>query len=106
VFPAVRSVNVHQAKTQFSRLIDAAHAGETIVVAKDGKPWARLVPLEQGEPKRQPGVLKGQLLLPAPDDLLGASDRSRSLPPSTRRLFSSDGLSARYPRPALVVGRA
>ncbi len=66
----MRSVNVHQAKTQFSRLIDAAHAGETIVVAKDGKPWARLVPLEQGEPKRQPGVLKGQLLLPAPDDLL------------------------------------
>jgi len=66
----VRSVNVHQAKTQFSRLIDAAHAGETIVVAKDGKPWARLVPLEQGEPERQPGVLKGQLLLPAPADLL------------------------------------
>ena len=56
--PVVRSVNVHQAKTQFSRLIDAAHAGETIVVAKDG------------EPKRQPGVLKGQLLLPASDDLL------------------------------------
>ena len=69
-FPAVRSVNVHQAKTQFFRLIDAAHAGETILVAKDGKPWARLVPLEQGEPERQPGVLKGQLLLPAPDDLL------------------------------------
>jgi hypothetical protein len=57
-FPVVRSVNVHQAKTQFSRLIDAAHAGETIVAAKDG------------EPKRQPGLLKGQLLLPAPDDLL------------------------------------
>ena len=57
-FLVVRSVNVHQAKTQFSRLINAAHAGETIVVAKDG------------EPKRQPGVLKGQLLLPAPDDLL------------------------------------
>ena len=63
-------VNVHQAKTHLSRLIDEAHAGETIVVAKDGKPWARLVPLEQGEPERQPGVLKGQLLLPAPDDLL------------------------------------
>ncbi len=40
-----RIVNVHEAKTQFSRLIDAAHAGETIVVAKGGKPWARLVPL-------------------------------------------------------------
>lgn len=66
----MRSVNVHQAKTQFSRLIDAAHAGETIVVAKDGKPWARLVPLEQDEPRRQPGLLRGQLLLPAPDELL------------------------------------
>ena len=39
----MRTVNVHEAKTQFSRLIDAAHAGETILVAKDGKPWARLV---------------------------------------------------------------
>jgi prevent-host-death family protein len=66
----VRSVNVHQAKTQFSRLIDAAHAGETIVVAKDGKPWARLVPLEQAEPRRQSGLLKGRLMLPSPDELL------------------------------------
>ena len=66
----MRSVNVHQAKTQFSRLIDAAHAGETIVVAKDGKPWARLVPLEQAGPRRQPGLLKGQLVLPAPEALL------------------------------------
>ena len=66
----MRSVNVHQAKTQFSRLIDAAHAGETIVVAKGGKPWARLVPLEQAGPRRQPGLLKGQLVLPAPEALL------------------------------------
>jgi prevent-host-death family protein len=66
----VRSVNVHQAKTQFSRLIDAAHAGETILVAKDGKPWARLVPLEEGEPRRQPGLLKGRLMLPSLDELL------------------------------------
>ena len=40
-----RVVNVHEAKTHFSRLIDAAHAGETILMAKGGKPWARLVPL-------------------------------------------------------------
>ncbi len=33
-----RTVNVHEAKTHFSRLIDAAHAGETIVLAKGGKP--------------------------------------------------------------------
>ena len=66
----MRTVNVHEAKTQFSRLIDAAHAGETILVAKDGKPWARLVPLETDRPRRQPGLLRGQLQLPAIEVLL------------------------------------
>jgi len=62
----MRTVKVHEAKTHFSRLIDAAHAGETIVVAKGGKPWARLVPLDKPAPLRQPGVLSGILsLLPA-----------------------------------------
>lgn len=37
--------NVNDAKAQFSQLVDRAHAGEEIVVAKDGEPWARLVPL-------------------------------------------------------------
>ena len=50
----MRTVNVHEAKTHFSRLIDAAHAGETIVVAKGGKPWARLVPLDAPAPRREP----------------------------------------------------
>jgi antitoxin (DNA-binding transcriptional repressor) of toxin-antitoxin stability system len=57
----MRTVNVHEDKTQFSRLIDAAHEGKTILVAKDGKPWARLVPLEIDRPRRQPGLLRGQL---------------------------------------------
>jgi prevent-host-death family protein len=67
---AMRTVNVHEAKTHFSRLIDAAHAGETIVVAKDGRPWARLVPLEPAAPRRQPGVLAGRITLPPPEVLL------------------------------------
>jgi prevent-host-death family protein len=66
----MRTVNVHEAKTQFSRLIDAAHAGETILVAKDGKPWARLMPLDVDQPRRQPGLLRGQLQLPPTDVLL------------------------------------
>jgi prevent-host-death family protein len=66
----MRTVNVHEAKTHFSRLIDAAHAGETILVAKDGKPWARLVPLEAEQPRRQPGLLRGQLQLPPIEALL------------------------------------
>jgi prevent-host-death family protein len=66
----MRTVNVHQAKTQLSRLLDAAHAGETILLAKAGKPWARLMPLEGGAVNRQPGGLRGLLLLPDPDCFL------------------------------------
>jgi prevent-host-death family protein len=51
-------VNVHEAKTNFSRLIDRAHAGEEIIVAKAGKPFARLVPLEDAV-ERQPGRYRG-----------------------------------------------
>ncbi|MBE9172111.1 type II toxin-antitoxin system prevent-host-death family antitoxin [Cyanobium sp. LEGE 06143] len=65
-----RIVNVHEAKTNFSRLIDAAHSGEIIVVAKGGRPWARLVPLEPSSPKRQPGVWSGVITLPPPEVLL------------------------------------
>jgi len=77
----MRTVNVHEAKTHFSRLIDAAHGGETIVVAKGGKPWARLVPLEAPAPKRQAGVLAGQLKLPPLEVLLEAlpEDELRAL---------------------------
>lgn len=78
-----RIVNVHEAKTHFSRLIDAAHAGETIVVAKGGKPWARLVPLEPPSARRVPGVLTGRLNLPPlevfleplPEDELAAMEQ-------------------------------
>jgi prevent-host-death family protein len=51
-------VNVHEAKTHLSRLLERAHAGEEIVIAKSGRPYARLVPLEGQQPKRQPGTLK------------------------------------------------
>ncbi|MDV3459250.1 type II toxin-antitoxin system prevent-host-death family antitoxin [Sphingomonas sp. HF-S4] len=49
-------VNVHDAKTNFSRLLDRAHAGEEIVLAKAGIPYAKLVPFnEPDKPKRRPG---------------------------------------------------
>ena len=67
---AERVVNVHEAKTHFSRLIDAAHAGETILVAKGGTPWARLVPLEPSCRGRKAGVLAGRITLPTPEELL------------------------------------
>ncbi|WIG56361.1 MAG: Prevent host death protein, Phd antitoxin [Rhodanobacteraceae bacterium] len=54
-------VNVHEAKTHLSRLLDKAHAGEEIVLGKAGKPYARLVPLKPAATKRKPGRLKGKL---------------------------------------------
>jgi prevent-host-death family protein len=54
------TVNVHEAKTHLSRLLERAHNGEEIVLAKAGKPYARLVPLADVEkPQRKPGRLKG-----------------------------------------------
>ena len=53
-------VNVHQAKTQLSRLLKRAHEGEEIVLAKAGKPYARLVPLEEAQP-RVPGIAAGRV---------------------------------------------
>lgn len=47
-------VNIHDAKTNFSKLVDKAHSGCEVIVAKAGKPWARLVPLEKKQ-ERVPG---------------------------------------------------
>lgn len=54
-------VNVHQAKTQLSRLLEQAHAGQEIILAKAGKPYARLMPLAAPEASRQPGRLAGRV---------------------------------------------
>ncbi len=73
-----RQINVHEAKTHFSRLLEEVGAGAEIVIAKAGKPVARLVPLERPRPVRQPGYLKGELEVPddfdapLPDAILDA----------------------------------
>lgn len=60
--PAVTSpINVHDAKTHFSKLLDLAHAGQEIVLAKAGKPYARLMPLANVKRKRTPGRLGGHV---------------------------------------------
>ena len=57
------TVNVHEAKTNLSRLLAQVEAGEDVVIARNGKPVARLVSVEQrGKP--QPDVLKGKLVVP------------------------------------------
>jgi prevent-host-death family protein len=55
----MKVVNVHEAKTHLSRLLERAHAGEEIVIARNGEPYARLVPLPGRQPRREPGTLAG-----------------------------------------------
>jgi len=63
-------VNVHAAKTQLSRLLERAEAGEEIVIGRAGKPIAKLVPYVPDRPKRVFGALKGQIrILPGFDEL-------------------------------------
>ena len=60
-FMCMRYVNIHEAKTHFSHLVDAAMFGRETVIAKAGKPVARLVPIEKKKPKRKLGILKGKI---------------------------------------------
>lgn len=70
--------NLYEAKTSLSKLVDRAAAGEEIVIAKSGKPLARLTPLSTGRPRRQPGGWEGRVTIsedfdePLPDGLLAA----------------------------------
>ena len=57
----VDMVNVHDAKTHLSRLLDRVYAGEEIILAKGGKPYARLVPIEASFDERRPGRFKGRI---------------------------------------------
>jgi prevent-host-death family protein len=61
----MQTVNIHEAKTHLSRFVDQAGAGEEIVIARAGKPVARLVPLDSDSPKpRVLGLGKGRFTLP------------------------------------------
>jgi prevent-host-death family protein len=60
----MRTVNIHAAKTHLSRLVEDAAAGEEIIIAKSGKPVARLCPLAEPPRRRQLGILNGQFEIP------------------------------------------
>ncbi len=71
-------INVHEAKTHLSRILDRVHRGEEIVLAKAGKPYVRLVPVRDVK-KRKPGLLKGKVTAaffePLPEEELAAWER-------------------------------
>jgi prevent-host-death family protein len=66
-------INIHEAKTHFSKLLSRVHAGEEIIIAKSGKPYAKLIPIKQAK-KRIPGIAEGRVtdafFEPLPEDEL------------------------------------
>ena len=71
-------VNIHEAKTHLSQLLARVKEGEEIIIAKAGKPIARLVPLVERPVQRVPGSAKGQIAIasdfdaPLPEAILEA----------------------------------
>lgn len=74
------TINVHQAKTHLSRLLDQVQSGRQFLIAKSGRPVARLVPLADPPRPKKLGLLKGRLRVPGSFDAAtarGASGRPR-----------------------------
>ena len=76
--------NIYEAKTNLSELVERASKGEEIVIAKAGKPKARLVPFESKAMKRKPGGWEGLIWIaddfdaPLPDEILAAFEGRES----------------------------
>lgn len=77
--PRMDTVNIYEAKTKLSQLVERAAGGEEIVIAKAGKPMARLVPIERRPPRqRKLGLLEGKVRIgddfndPLPDEVMKA----------------------------------
>ena len=60
----MQTVNIHEAKTNLSRLLEEVAAGKEIIIAKAGKPMARLVPLAAAAKTRRLGLFNGELNVP------------------------------------------
>ncbi|UVT15872.1 MAG: type II toxin-antitoxin system Phd/YefM family antitoxin [Nitrospira sp.] len=76
---AARTVNIHEAKTHFSKLLAAVAKGQRITICKDGTPVAQLGPLDTTIPARRPGLLKGRVTV--------SEDFDAPLPPDMRVAF-------------------
>jgi prevent-host-death family protein len=75
-------VNMHEAKTHLSRLIQRVEAGEEIVIGRSGKPVAKLVPYQPERPRRVPGAWKGRIRI--------ADDFDDDLPAEILEAFEAD----------------
>jgi prevent-host-death family protein len=68
------TVNIHEAKTHLSRLIEQAAKGEPFIIAKAGKPLVKVTALEPAKPSRRLGFLEGEFTIPDDFDQLGQDE--------------------------------
>jgi prevent-host-death family protein len=67
----MKTVNIHEAKTQLSRLVDRAAKGESFVIAKAGKPLVKVTAIDTPAEPRRMGFLEGEIEVPADFDRMG-----------------------------------
>ena len=72
-------INIHEAKTHLSRLVEQAAAGEEVIIAKAGRPMARLVPMNPVSQTKRLGMLRGKVKVP--------ENFNTPLPEDIQRLF-------------------
>jgi prevent-host-death family protein len=72
----IQTVNIHEAKTQLSRLVDQAAKGEPFIIAKAGKPLVKVTALDTPTPAkvRRFGFMAGQIAVPKDFDMMGSSE--------------------------------
>ncbi|HEY9788162.1 MAG TPA: type II toxin-antitoxin system prevent-host-death family antitoxin [Candidatus Obscuribacterales bacterium] len=75
----MKTINIHEAKTHLSRLVEKAARGETFVIAKAGKPLVKVVPLEAPITPRRLGFMKGEISVPDDFDRMGKDEIERML---------------------------
>ena len=75
----MRTVNIHEAKTQLSRLVERAAKGESFIIAKAGKPLVKVVPLDRrdGAVPHRLGFLVGEISVPDDFDRMGQDEIER-----------------------------
>lgn len=75
----METINIHQAKTHLSRLVEKAARGEAFIIAKAGKPMVKVVPLdvEEAKPAKRIGFMKGRIKVPDDFDTMAAEEIAR-----------------------------
>ena len=67
----MRTVNIHEAKTHLSRLVDQAAAGESFIIAKAGRPLVKVIRLDAPDQARRTGFMAGEIDVPDDFDQMG-----------------------------------